>query len=81
MGERERRDVMVTESAAGQEPAHETVRLPVLAEQNDPCAHPSQPLATVSESDSPSTADLGSVLARTGPSPRRENHLPLAPAM
>ena len=81
MGKRKRRDVMVTESAAGQESTHEAVRLPVLAEQNDPCAHPSQPLATVSESDSPSTAYLGSVLARTGPSPCRENHLPPAPAM
>ena len=81
MGQWKRRDFMVTESAVAQESTCETVCLLVLAEQYDPCAHPSQPLATVSESDSPSTAYLGSVLARTGPSPCRENHLPFAPAM
>ena len=62
-------DIPAPEVAAPQKPAHERIRLRVLAEEGDAdSAHSrSQPRATVSESEMPSTVRSGSLLTRTGP--------------
>ena len=80
---RKPRRLEVPEFAAFQEPSHEGIRLRVLAEQDDAdSAHSlSQPRATVSDSEMPSTVRSGRSLTRTGPFPSLWNHLPFAPAM
>ena len=73
-------DVSTPDVPASQKSAHENIRLQILAKQDHLGAHSSHPLAIASESGNPPIESFGSIPARTGPSPSRENHLPLAPA-
>ena len=83
MGYRQRLDAasyVLSRESSPQEPANEGVGGLVLAQYYNADTH-SQRLAMVSDIDRPSTIFFGSGLTRTGPSPSRKNHLPLAPAM
>ena len=66
-------DVRTAEVAVLQEPAHERIRLQAFTEEGDAdSAHSlSQPRATVSDSEIPSTVRSGLLLTRTGPFPSR----------
>ena len=81
IGEWTREDVPTSDLAMKKKPAHEHVRLQILAKQRDFHAHSSShPLAMASEIDSPSAENFDSLPTRTGPSPSRENHRALDPA-
>ena len=73
-------DVSTLDVPARKKSAHENICLQIFAKQDDFRAHSSHPLAIASESDSPSVENFDSLPTRAGPSPSRENHLPLAPA-
>ena len=73
-------DVSTLDVPARQKSTYENIRLQVLAKHDHFRAHSSHPLAIASESGNPPVEVFGSLPTRTGPSPSRENHLPLAPA-